>query len=102
MTDVNDKTGAGKWTPGPWRVKRWSAYESGVVAPVNGQDSDVCGYALHANAHLIAAAPDLFEALEIALPALAFLQEREGSSLADQLRFAKARAAIAKALGEQL
>jgi hypothetical protein len=57
-----------KWTPGPWPVVRedlrGGCYWCGVVIP--GLEE---GFALHAddngeaNAHLIAAAPDLYDAL---------------------------------------
>lgn len=54
------------FTPGPWRTSKWSGRESGIVAEVDGQVSLVTGYALDRDAHLIAAAPDLYEALKAA------------------------------------
>ena len=91
-----------KHTPGPWEIKRHfdscyryiSAPEHIALAQVvwcveEEERSPVC----EANAHLIAAAPDLLEALE---------------ELADQYQYVnqfdsfyeQARAAIAKAKGE--
>ncbi len=75
-----------KHTPGPWKV----IYHFNVVSSKNRGVATTGGYAnniedsnaLHAesvaNAKLIAAAPDLLEALELALDALAF---HEGSLL---------------------
>lgn len=67
-----------KWTPGPWVAVRNSAYWE--VNPANGAGDgdvpftigDVCasspgnadGGLQKANAHLIAAAPDLYDALQ--------------------------------------
>ena len=62
-----------KYTPGPWRINKRA---SGVVEDVNGRVVASCsGYTTnadngehieenHANTHLIAAAPDLLEALK--------------------------------------
>lgn len=63
--------GTGKHTPGPWYADAYGddcdgigvcAKGKGIVADV---DSDYCDTdEMHANAHLIAAAPDLLEALK--------------------------------------
>ena len=65
-----------KWTPGPW-VAKWSKYEEGnfivqagmptnrVLAQFDGDGDGPDGQSL-ADAHLIAAAPDLYAALEMA------------------------------------
>lgn len=81
-----------KHTPGPWEINReWMDGEWRQV--VSGWDEkwlrlSVAGNIGEANARLIAAAPELLEALEKALPDL---------SGQDLLR---ARAAIAKATGQ--
>ena len=65
-----------KWTPGRW-VAKWSKYEEGnfivqagmptnrVLAQFDGDGDGPDGQSL-ADAHLIAAAPDLYAALEMA------------------------------------
>ena len=103
-----------KHTPGPWRVE-WrgekerpgiesdSASLSVVIYGVKSDDD--CG--IHgrtpdeerANANLIAAAPDLLEALEVLTLAIG-LTPIAGNKDALQESFDIARAAIAKAKGE--
>jgi hypothetical protein len=64
-----------KWTPGPWPIDKTGDGKRIIVGV--GLVDGPCGYDLaeiyaddcdpveaHANAHLIAAAPDLYEALE--------------------------------------
>lgn len=61
---------SGGWTPGPWVLSR----ENSVCAQIDGEHHAVCTdqfcYAPQlekdANAHLIAAAPCLYQALEMA------------------------------------
>lgn len=93
-------------TPGPWRIGK---AHGAVVAdvPVNaGLDNDhVEAYGGHliaesiavCNRPLIAAAPELLEALEWALRAM----EARNPLWAEGERFVAARATIAKAKGEQ-
>lgn len=84
-----------KGTPGPWVIDEWSMTginsESKHVALVNyshhGLPNDVYGDEHEANAHLIAAAPELLEAL---------IEIRKLVSHHD-----KADLAIKKALGEE-
>jgi hypothetical protein len=85
-------------TPGPWVIHRPNDSER---IDINAEGSfyiaEVIGgmTAQEANAHLIAAAPDLLEALEEleALGSLELPQRRDAALL-------KAKAAIAKAKGE--
>jgi hypothetical protein len=79
-------------TPGPWRAKPWSKHEVQIVARVDGKDTLVTGYCLPDDARLIAAAPELLEALQQLYGAIDSCVE-----LTPQ-RLAKARAAIAKAV----
>ncbi|MNO35951.1 hypothetical protein D3C76_260090 [compost metagenome] len=87
-----------KHTPGPWKVLREHDWHTGTkfgivgVVPSNHTITE-------ANASLIAAAPDLLEALEWAMDRVGYHQ-RTGTngSYCDQVD--KARAAIAKAKGE--
>jgi len=83
-----------KWTPGPWRIN----FDNQVCVQVDGEYHAVCTdqfcYApqseQNANARLIAAAPDLYEALEQALDDM----QMNGLDIADYLP------ALAKARGE--
>ena len=89
-----------KHTPGPWAV---SASETRVIAPmrhvicadIQGRTFAEC----QANARLIAAAPDLLDALELAM---SYIRNDHGRNPLDVRREAvdAAGAAIAKAKGE--
>ena len=100
-----------KFTPGPWTTQGWGALWAYI--PVNdARHNLVCSmypdpahdYSRNevlANAHLIAAAPDLYEAL-----AGIIADDDSSTSLALQRsrwddRMVAARAALAKARGEQ-
>ncbi|MDI3298242.1 MAG: hypothetical protein QJR08_03630 [Bacillota bacterium] len=87
-----------KWTPGPWRVR--PGFSDAHFVVVAGEYADEgepdllvhVGTANPQDAHLIAAAPDLYEALdEIVLKYGRYLPMRELS---------RAKAALAKARGE--
>ncbi len=89
-----------KHTPGPWK---WGVDFNGLCGPEKGMEVLrfqmyegmwlEYGESQEANARLIAAAPDLLEAL-------VELEAGSGSSPGANKRFSKARAAIAKARGE--
>lgn len=100
-----------KYTPGPWAYSTskegWSytinIFQADNAAPTDGW-SDV-GYIIktcageqqaiqHANASLIAAAPELLEALQSILAEIAGCERG--------LKYELARAAIAKATGEKI
>jgi hypothetical protein len=75
-----------KWTPGPWEVDG-----SKVCYDLDGTKDNICNTVWQeANAHLIAAAPDLYEALA----------EIMDWVVNDHPASVKARAALAKARGE--
>ena len=87
------------FTPGPWHVANGVQVRSerDQIAKVwmmrNGEGN--------ANARLIAAAPELYEALQLALLGLdAYCVEKGPLFLASALAADKARAALAKARGE--
>ena len=95
-----------KWTPGPWAVETRDK-ETWVVAYCGDDDPwFVCNPELYigpgktdrapANAHLIAAAPDLYEAMD-GLHSW-FGEEGDGRDISALL--IAARAALAKARGE--
>ena len=99
-----------KHTPGPWLIEpQWSERCGGSVAVVNrevsGWDWDVCSvHSSEANARLIAAAPDLLEAAQLALQiAESWIHDQlDGTSSIDGalLHLDPVRAAIARARGE--
>ena len=91
-----------KGTPGPWTGKDVgicrqddAGLQLGFVMTADENRRDECA----ANAHLIAAAPELLEALQLAQKAMA-----EGRNVTYPEWYGvinKARAAITKALGEE-
>ena len=89
-----------KWTPGPWRYDRTNGSpttgEHMIAGAKPGYLAEVrdCGSGdVRANAHLIAAAPDMAEALDGLLGLL------DAGSLYEPQAYA-ARTALAKARGE--
>lgn len=100
---------APKFTPGPWSTHREGHSTVYVDAPLGGgvlQEVAACGPTAEgaeqqdANARLIAAAPELYEALEaVELACRMGIPPGEVLSLNSTIRLA-ARAALAKARGE--
>ncbi|HZX80492.1 MAG TPA: hypothetical protein VFE72_06035 [Lysobacter sp.] len=93
-------------TPGPWAVcetpanEYWRVGETiGYAVPCGQRICDVALINREANARLIAAAPDLLEALQKALPLLA--RDAHAPDLEWDIAESAAFAAIAKATGEQ-
>lgn len=89
---------AAQFTPGPWNVGRQRKIYAGVETPI-AQSIAVDGDypAAKANAHLIAAAPDLYEALKRLLDDQACLRTT-GATHFEQNAFS----ALAKARGNAL
>lgn len=89
-----------KHTPGPWVVRydyvvQAPAYEDGRLVPVAQPYGVNCdGTDLFANARLIAAAPELLEAIR------GVIEHMEWSTDQGEAAYQFARAAIAKATGE--
>jgi hypothetical protein len=98
-------------TPGPWRIYR-NKHNGTFLLSGGDKSKNQCFPVLHAsdstnteymsnpspaNANLIAAAPDMLEALKSTLAELCFLRDEIGSGLDDQILLIKA--AIAKAEG---
>ena len=84
-----------KWTPGPWAFKSIG----GSYDYISALDETVCvcefaNPVMAGDAHLIAAAPELYEAL------CEFVFDFQKLKLTEEERFDKARAALAKARGE--
>jgi hypothetical protein len=99
-----------KHTLGPWFTEEYTygddVYDfTAVLAPkdVDGEGPvTICEIHNQANARLIAAAPDLLEALCTMAAVAAYLSAGESVDPAEiDSAFAKARAAIAKAEGKQ-
>lgn len=93
-----------KHTPGPWVVVRAgnstlirSDSQRGYFAKIEGACAGAHGAEGEANARLIAAAPDLLEALKKALPLLE--EHIRGRSVTEAIEAAEA--AIAKAEGSR-
>ncbi len=84
-------------TPTPWRI---GAIESGMVAIDGDNGEEVTGFVSPEDGRLIAAAPDLLEALQNI--AEYWNQDQNEAAMADACWHAihTARAAIAKATGE--
>ena len=99
-----------KHTPGPWFISSPGSADKLYVGPVviqshrtaftNASTPDALGHidndTLYANARLIAAAPDLLEALQYLLP----IAEKNVETSFGQDAIRIASAAIAKATGE--
>lgn len=96
---------APQFTPGPWHVildafhvgnKRVASFHPSAIAKVYGDEPKDDDPKSTANARLIAAAPELYEALEALLP------ENCGRNAGTEAKArVNARAALAKARGEQ-
>jgi len=102
-----------KFTKGPWGIE-YDGHEANIIGPVpytsdqrdiayvNSEVGDIdgfaCGVTAQANAHLIAAAPELYEALEDVAKVIAC--GNLASVGAQDLALFKAQAAQAKARGE--
>ena len=91
-----------KWTPGPWRYDRTNGSpttgEHMIAGAKPGYLAEVrdCGSGdVRANAHLIAAAPDLYAALEAMTARMSLYSGHHDDALT-----AMGKAALAKARGE--
>lgn len=87
-----------KHTPGPWKI---GAIESGRYAVDGANDEEVTGWIDEGDALLIAAAPELYAALEEAVDKIKsqlILLKCDGEFIEREI--AKARAALQKARGE--
>lgn len=107
-----------KWTPGPWRIVDGSqschcCFDKSIVADIFQDWDEEKSYPKNlcetldctdADAHLIAAAPDLYEALENCFNALMSHIHNEYDGVYTEQDFAEIeapyRAALAKARGE--
>jgi hypothetical protein len=92
-----------KHTPGPWRARKrvhshkmrvWSSRDGHANYGVKPGDKIVADVDLASNAYLIAAAPDLLEALELVEGCVVAMKHL------DDATYALVSAAIAKAKGE--
>lgn len=95
-----------KFTPGPWRRGKDfdGSYNGEIIGPLDTpyQNDVIADWVKECDAHLIAAAPDLYAALEGLAIAYKALSEMTGHTFHqdDCSRYQIAIAALAKALGE--
>jgi phage tail protein X len=90
-----------KWTPGPWEVRT----ENGAIRVYYGKTIAITDQMFEANAHLVAAAPELYEALKAMADDYEEFVYNPATDRWDVPLFNKpvhdmARAALAKARGE--
>ena len=101
-----------KFTPGPWRASlddfgdyaiQPAGQELAVAAVVNGDARGLLGEASEhaANAHLIAAAPEMYEALQAIDWSAVLLWRDRGDEVVSEEAIKAVRAALAKAEGRQ-
>ena len=92
------------WTRGPWRANGDKIEStSGACRARIAIIDDGAGTNPAANAHLIAAAPELYEALQTILPYVPISSASEGGAVArsgNVIAADKVRAALKKARGE--
>ena len=89
-----------KHTPGPWRYEYEPGYCGELLAEASGTTlAEFVTEPSEANARLIAAAPELLEALKLMVEQ--FTKGSAPSTVKDSEARIKAHAAIAKATGEQ-
>lgn len=88
-----------KFTPGPWRAS-WSMVGQWLVYMGGRQCEMALPADRKADAHLIAAAPELYEALHELLRSHVESWREEGYRVDDDEEVIAARAALAKARGE--
>lgn len=105
------KAGEAKHTPGPWSVEKPDQFQGHKFIPVEvpgkiicevyGSDDDFLKVTAvdHANARLIAAAPELLAGLSDTLRMLEAAHRQLGMHSADNPRIVKAKAACALAMG---
>jgi hypothetical protein len=90
------------FTPGPWAIREWDNARDGWKISANGKQIAVSCYLggtepARVNGQIIAAAPELYEACED----LAERMIGAFPSLADTPEVKRAKAALAKARGDQ-
>jgi hypothetical protein len=92
-------------TPGPWATDGQFGFldvvsSKGRIAMIDCDNDDIFGADIEANARLIAAAPDLLDALETAEKWVAQYRGLDGHDAAARSMLAVITAAIAKAKGQ--
>lgn len=103
--------GEPKFTPGPWHFhagQLWSESRDGLGLGIQSRlllgtwsEGPGLGHAAEPNAHLIAGAPALYEALQQALLQIEYLHEKFQETSTGNAVLARGQVALAKARGEQ-
>lgn len=95
-----------KWTPGPWYIDGYNETRDGGYVEVKSEKfhwvcsvTDYSDGTAKPNAHLIAAAPDLYEALEVMRHEYRTALRISGVDEKTSKTMATANAALAKARG---
>ncbi len=89
------------FTPAPWNHHHPLYYaDDAEMITANDGDEIIASYITPANAHLIAAAPELLGALEVALVYVEFMASAIDADPEDHERLALIQNAIAKAEGK--
>ena len=97
MVETEKKMEMNSHTPGPW----WFAADAPNTYAVGHGDLELCGGLRRHNARLIAAAPDLLDALQMAKAWVAQYHNKPGHDAASRCMSAVIDAAIAKATGDE-
>jgi hypothetical protein len=91
----------GKWTQGPWKVINRHGVLRVVADSGKPEVADVIG-AYEPNAHLLAAAPDMYETLKFALPYIAkMVADNVNTVVPPQRALDYINQALAKAEGKE-
>jgi hypothetical protein len=91
-----------KWKPGPWESQHTAGHDAHghtAVYATDGRDVALV-YDGDANARLIAAAPELYSALEYCFDRLEVLEDADEATALDLGALRAAREALTKARGE--
>ena len=88
------------YTKGEWKVASHPLVGIQVQADTGERRISICNLQDEANAHLIAAAPDMYEALLLALPLLHDDWDGTSSDSAGNVAIARVGQALAKAEGK--
>jgi len=88
-----------KHTPGPWIVSKLE--NENIIYPLNHPEENICEAVCNmGNARLIAAAPELLEACQIALITLQVVAAADPNNIAARLDIRRMKESISRAEGK--